>query len=45
MIEDFAYPAGTIIAFFSPKTAVVIFLALALFYFLPESTGRSEVMQ
>jgi uncharacterized membrane protein len=45
LIGTFAYPAGTIIAFFSPKTAVVIFLALALFYFLPESTGRSEVTQ
>jgi uncharacterized membrane protein len=45
LIGTFAYPAGTIIAFFSPKTAVVIFLALALFYFLPESTGRSEVAQ
>ncbi len=45
LIGAFAYPAGTVIAFFSPKTAVVIFLALALFYFLPESTGRSEVTQ
>jgi len=45
LIGAFAYPAGTVIAFFSPKTAVAIFLALALFYFLPESTGRSEVTQ
>jgi uncharacterized membrane protein len=43
LIGTLIYPAGTIIAFFSPKTAVVIFLALALFYFLPESTGPSEV--
>jgi uncharacterized membrane protein len=43
LIGTFSYPAGTVIAFFSPKTAVVIFLVLALFYFLPESTGRSEV--
>jgi uncharacterized membrane protein len=39
------YPAATVIAFFSQKTAVAIFLALALFYFLPNSTGRSEVTQ
>jgi len=42
LIGTFAYPTATVIAFFSPKTAVFIFLALALFYFLPESTGRSE---
>jgi uncharacterized membrane protein len=45
LIGTLAYPAATIIAFFSPKTSVVIFLALALFYFLPESTGRLEITQ
>jgi uncharacterized membrane protein len=30
------YPLGTIVAFFSPKSALIIYFALALFYFLPE---------
>ena len=40
LIGTFGYPAGTIIAFFSPKTAVIIYMALAVFYFLPASTRR-----
>ncbi len=31
------YPVGTAIAFFSPRTAVFVYFALAFFYFLPES--------
>lgn len=36
LIGSFGYPVGTLIAFASPKTAVIIYLTLALFYFLPE---------
>ncbi len=38
LIGTLGYPAGTVIAFFSPKTAVIIYLALAVFYFLPGGT-------
>ena len=34
------YPGGTAIAFLSPKTAFVIYLALEMFYFLPERRTR-----
>ena len=37
LIGTFGYPAGTAVAFFSPKTAVVIYLALAMFYLLPSA--------
>lgn len=40
LIGTFGYPVGTAIAFVSPKTAVIIYLALAMFYFLPERTRR-----
>ena len=35
LVATFGYPSGTAIAFASPKTAVLIYLALAMFYFLP----------
>jgi hypothetical protein len=38
LVGSFGYPLGTAIAFISPKTAGLIYLALALFYFVPEHT-------
>jgi uncharacterized membrane protein len=40
LIGTFGYPLGTAVAFASPKTAVVIYLTLAMFYFLPEHRTR-----
>ena len=40
LVAAFGYPVGTAIAFVSPKTAVVIYLALAMFYFLPGPRSR-----
>lgn len=40
LIGTFGYPLGTVVAVFSPKTAVMAYLALAIFYFLPESALR-----
>jgi len=37
LIGTLGYPVGTVIAFFSPEIAVIVYLTLALFYFLPES--------
>jgi uncharacterized membrane protein len=34
------YPAGTVVAFFAPRVAVCIYLALTLFYLTPERGGR-----
>jgi uncharacterized membrane protein len=35
-----AYPLGTIIAFFSPQAAILIYFALAIFYLFPERPLR-----
>lgn len=40
LIGTFGYPLGTAIAFGSPKTAMVIYLTLAMFYFVPERRTR-----
>ena len=40
LIGTFGYPLGTAIAFASPRTAVLIYLALAMFYFLPARRTR-----
>ena len=36
LIGSVGYPAGTLIAFFSPRFAVTVYLVIALIYFLPE---------
>lgn len=41
-VGPFGYPLGTAIAFISPRTAGLIYLALALFYFFPEHTFRNS---
>lgn len=40
-VGTFGYPLGTGIAFISPKTAGLIYLALALFYLLPDHSFRN----
>jgi uncharacterized membrane protein len=40
LIGTFGYPAGIAVGFVSPKTAVMIYFALAMFYFLPERRPR-----
>jgi uncharacterized membrane protein len=42
LLGAFGYPAGTVIAFFSPMTAILIYLALALYYLLPERPVRMK---
>jgi len=40
LIGALGYPIGTAISFASPKTALLIYFALAMFYFLPERRRR-----
>jgi uncharacterized membrane protein len=40
LMGTLGYPVGTGIAFVSPKTAVLIYFGLAMFYFLPERRIR-----
>lgn len=40
IVGTLGYPLGTAVAFVSPKIAVLIYLALALFYFFPEHGFR-----
>jgi uncharacterized membrane protein len=40
-VGTFGYPLGTGIAFISPKTAGLIYLALALFYLFPDHSFRN----
>jgi uncharacterized membrane protein len=40
LIGTLGYPVGTGIAFASPKSAVLIYFGLAMFYFLPERRVR-----
>ena len=40
LIGTLGYPVGTATAFVSPKTSVAIYLALAIFYFLPAHKRR-----
>jgi uncharacterized membrane protein len=42
LIGTFGYPGGTVIAFFSPKVAVIIYMTLAFFYFLPEKQTAAD---
>jgi uncharacterized membrane protein len=37
------YPLGTMIAFVSPEAAVLVYLALALYYLFPERQSRAAV--
>ena len=43
LLGTIGYPLGTVIAFFSPETAVLIYLALAIYYLFPERPLGNKV--